>query len=224
MNLVVKVLLKCSIRFSISFRWFCTQISCPLLLGKLTALRRISGNCIGEEGVTELRGQLEDSGKPDVLGSMSDDEGEPSDDEEDDELSGVGNGDEQDDDGNDESASPNVSLEVTGTSLKAESPLLGDDEEIQNELQKVGGSFLSFLLCTRTRTVLFLLVFPFLLRFASPSSSSPPPLSPLPPLFLFLPFVVCSPPPSLVFSFLYTFFFMAYASVIEYMIRNQVAN
>ena len=35
MNLVVKVLLKCVIRFSISFRWcafqnFCTQISCPL--------------------------------------------------------------------------------------------------------------------------------------------------------------------------------------------------
>ena len=93
----------------------------------------ITGNGIGEDGIEEVRNWLDSKGHLDTLGSMSDDEGEgDDDDDEEEELEG---GDSEDDDGDD---ADHLNLSVTGVSLKPQSPLLGDDEEVEKELIKVG--------------------------------------------------------------------------------------
>lgn len=91
----------------------------------------MTGNSIGEDGIEEVRNWLDSKGRLDTLGSMSDDEGEGDDDDEEDELQG---GDSEDDDGE---TSDHLNLSVTGVSLKPQSPLLGDDEEVEKELIKV---------------------------------------------------------------------------------------
>lgn len=80
-----------------------------------------------------MRNWLDSKDRLDTLGSMSDDEGEgdDDDDEDEDELQG---GDSEDDDGE---TSDHLNLSVTGVSLKPQSPLLGDDEEVEKELIKV---------------------------------------------------------------------------------------
>ena len=85
-----------------------------------------------------MRNWLDSKGRLDTLGSLSDDEGEGDDDDDDDE-------DEDDEDelqgGNseddDEETTDHLNLSVTGVSLKPQSPLLGDDEEVEKELIKV---------------------------------------------------------------------------------------
>lgn len=89
-----------------------------------------TGNSIGDDGIEEVRNWLDSKGRLDTLGSMSDDEGEGDDDEED-ELGGGGS---EDDDGD---TADDLNLSVTGVSLKPQSPLLGDDEEVEKELIKV---------------------------------------------------------------------------------------
>ena len=79
-----------------------------------------------------MRNWLDSKGRLDTLGSMSDDEGEGDDDDDnEDELQG---GDSEDDDGD---TADQLNLSVTGVSLKPQSPLLGDDEEVEKELIKV---------------------------------------------------------------------------------------
>jgi len=90
----------------------------------------LNGNSIGDDGIEEVRNWLDSKGRLDTLGSMSDDEGEGDDDEED-ELGGGGS---EDDDGD---TADDLNLSVTGVSLKPQSPLLGDDEEVEKELIKV---------------------------------------------------------------------------------------
>lgn len=87
-----------------------------------------TGNSIGDDGIEEVRNWLDSKGRLDTLGSMSDDEGEGDDD---DELEGGGS---EDDDGD---TADDLNLSVTGVSLKPQSPLLGDDEEVEKELIKV---------------------------------------------------------------------------------------
>ena len=100
------------------------------------AIRKISlfltGNSIGEDGIEEMRNWLDSKGRLETLGSMSDDEGEGDDD--DDEEEELGGGDSGDDDGD---TADDLNLSVTGVSLKPQSPLLGDDEEVEKELIKV---------------------------------------------------------------------------------------
>lgn len=80
-----------------------------------------------------MRNWLDSKGRLDTLGSMGDDEGEGDDeDDNEDELEGR---DSEDDDGD---TSDHLNLSVTGVSLKPQSPLLGDDEEVEKELIKVG--------------------------------------------------------------------------------------
>ena len=86
------------------------------------------GNCIGDEGIEDLKSQLESEGKGDALASMSEDEGDASDEEEE-ELGDVENGEGE--------TSADLTLQVQGISLKAESPLLGSDQDVMSELQKV---------------------------------------------------------------------------------------
>ena len=97
-----------------------------------------TGNSIGDEGLEEVKNWLNENGRLDILGSMSEDEGEGDDDDDDDndddqedELEG---GDSEGDEGD---VSNDLNLSVTGVSLKPQSPLLGDDEEVENELIKV---------------------------------------------------------------------------------------
>ena len=97
-----------------------------------------TGNSIGDEGLEEVKNWLNENGQLDILGSMSEDEGEGDDDDDDnddddqeDELEG---GDSEGDEGD---VSNDLNLSVTGVSLKPQSPLLGDDEEVENELIKV---------------------------------------------------------------------------------------
>ena len=79
-----------------------------------------------------MRSWLDSKGRLDTLGSMSDDEGEgDDDDDDDDELGGGGSED------NDGDTADDLNLSVTGVSLKPQSPLLGDDEEVEKELIKV---------------------------------------------------------------------------------------
>ena len=81
-----------------------------------------------------MRSWLDSKGRLDTLGSMSDDEGEgddDDDDDDDDELGGVGS------ENNDGDTGDDLNLSVTGVSLKPQSPLLGDDEEVEKELIKV---------------------------------------------------------------------------------------
>lgn len=59
----------------------------------------LNGNCLGEDGCEALREAMESVDRSDVLGSLSDDEGEPDDDEEDEEDSDT---EEDDDDDNDD--------------------------------------------------------------------------------------------------------------------------
>lgn len=94
-----------------------------------------AGNSIGEDGIEEVRNWLDSNGRLDTLGSMSDDEGEGDDDDDDDEEEELGGGDSEDDD---EDTADHLNLSVTGVSLKPQSPLLGDDEEVEKELIKVG--------------------------------------------------------------------------------------
>nr|XP_058971510.1 ran GTPase-activating protein 1-like [Pocillopora verrucosa] len=98
----------------------------------------LNGNSIGDEGLEEVKNWLNENGRLDILGSMSEDEGEGDDDDDDnddddqeDELEG---GDSEGDEGD---VSNDLNLSVTGVSLKPQSPLLGDDEEVENELIKV---------------------------------------------------------------------------------------
>ena len=96
-----------------------------------------TGNSIGEDGIEEVKNWLDSNGRLDTLGSMSDDEGDGDDDEEEEEeeeeeLEG---GDSEDDDGD---TADHLNLSVMGVSLKPQSPLLGDDEEVEKELIKVG--------------------------------------------------------------------------------------
>lgn len=82
-----------------------------------------------------MKNWLNANGQLDTLGSLSEDEGEGDDDDDDDdqeeELEG---GDSEGDDGD---VSNELNLSVTGVSLKPQSPLLGDDEEVEKELIKV---------------------------------------------------------------------------------------
>ena len=79
-----------------------------------------------------MRNWLDSKGRLDTLGSMSDDEGEGDDDDDDeDELGG------RDSEDDDENAGDDLNLSVTGVSLKPQSPLLGDDEEVEKEIIKV---------------------------------------------------------------------------------------
>ena len=90
------------------------------------------GNCLGDEGINQVKSQLESHKHLEMLGSMSEDEGDEDDDE--DEDDGLGD---EDGDGSEGEESHGVSLEVKGVTLKAQSPLLGDDEEVEKELIKV---------------------------------------------------------------------------------------
>ena len=88
-----------------------------------------------------MRNWLDSKGRLDTLGSMSDDEGEgddDDDDDDDDEEDELGGGDSGDDDGD---TADDLNLSVTGVSLKPQSPLLGDDEEVEKELIKVSVKF-----------------------------------------------------------------------------------
>ena len=111
------------------------QSSCVNERGVRKSLFSLTGNSIGEDGIEEVRNWLDSKGRLDTLGSMSDDEGEDDDDDDDDEdedaLGGSGN---EDDDGD---TADDLNLSVTGVSLKPQSPLLGDDEEVEKELIKV---------------------------------------------------------------------------------------
>ena len=101
----------------------------------------LTGNSIGEDGIEEVRNWLDSKGRLDTLGSMSDDEGEGDDDDDDDdeeEEDELGGGDSGDDDGD---TADDLNLSVTGVSLKPQSPLLGDDEEVEKELIKVSVKF-----------------------------------------------------------------------------------
>ena len=80
-----------------------------------------------------MRSWLDSKGRLDTLGSMSDDEGEGDDDDDDDEDELGGGGSED----NDRDTADDLNLSVTGVSLKPQSPLLGDDEEVEKELIKV---------------------------------------------------------------------------------------
>ena len=82
-----------------------------------------------------MRNWLDSKGRLDTLGSMSDDEGEGDDDDDDDDEDELGGGDSENDDGD---TADDLNLSVTGVSLKPQSPLLGDDEEVEKELIKVG--------------------------------------------------------------------------------------
>ena len=90
------------------------------------------GNCIGDEGIQDLKSQLESEGKGDALASMSEDEGDASDEEEE-ELGDVENGEGE----SEGETSADLTLQVQGISLKPESPLLGSDQDVMSELQKV---------------------------------------------------------------------------------------
>lgn len=82
-----------------------------------------------------MRGWLESNGCLHTLGSMSDDEGES---DEDEEKNDEGEGDELGGESNESDEGGDVAeLEVTGVSLKPQSPLLGTDEEVESELMKV---------------------------------------------------------------------------------------
>ena len=96
------------------------------------------GNAIGDEGIEEVRNWLDANGKEAALGSMSDDEGEvDDDDDESDEDEGEEKEGDRDTEGDDEEASDNLDLSITGVSLKPQSPLLRDDCEVEKELNKV---------------------------------------------------------------------------------------
>lgn len=99
---------------------------------KILCFSFFAGNSIGEDGIEEVRNWLDSNSRLDTLGSMSDDEGEGDDDDDEEELEG------RDSEGDDGDAADNLNLSVTGVSLKPQSPLLGDDEEVEKELIKVG--------------------------------------------------------------------------------------
>ena len=91
------------------------------------------GNCLGQEGIDEVKHLLTTQGQQDYLGAMSDDEGDDEDDEDEDidNLCAENKSDEEGEEVDD------LSLQVEGISIKPQSPLLGGDEDIKNELQKV---------------------------------------------------------------------------------------
>ena len=103
------------------------------------------GNAIGEDGIEEVRGWLESNGCLHTLGSMSDDEGEGDDDDDDEEEEEEEKNDEGEEDelgvenneSDDGETVEELDFKVTGVSLKPQSPLLGTDEEVENELTKV---------------------------------------------------------------------------------------
>ena len=108
-----------------------------------------SGNAIGEDGIDEVKGWLESNGCLDTLGSMSDDEGEGDDDDDDDNDNDNEKEEEEEEEDADElggsdsdegEAAKELDFNVKGVSLKPQSPLLGTDEEVENELLKVGSS------------------------------------------------------------------------------------
>lgn len=94
------------------------------------------GNCIGDEGIEELKDALNTQGQMEKLGSLSDDEGDE-DDDEDEDIDEICAQNESGEENDSEEETSNLSLKVEGISIKPQSPLLGDDEEIQQELQKV---------------------------------------------------------------------------------------
>lgn len=114
------------------------QVIVDVLLFSSNSSCFLVGNAIGDDGIEEVRGWLESNGCLHTLGSMSEDEGESDVDEEkndeggeEDELGGQNN---ESDEGEDVAE---LDFKVTGVGLKPQSPLLGTDEEVENELTKV---------------------------------------------------------------------------------------
>ncbi|XP_033103143.1 ran GTPase-activating protein 1-like, partial [Anneissia japonica] len=92
----------------------------------ITALAHgISRNCLGEDGIEEVRGTLEASGQLEFLGSLSDDEGDEDDDDDDDDYEDVDDDEDDDEDDEEEKAvdveegtrMKDPALVVTGTAI-----------------------------------------------------------------------------------------------------------
>lgn len=92
----------------------------------------LSGNCLGQDGVDELQALLSDQDQHDFLGSMSDDEGDE-DDDEDEDIDNLC----QENDSDEGEEVNDMGLQVKGISIQSKSPLLGTDDDIKSELQKV---------------------------------------------------------------------------------------
>ncbi|XP_033109584.1 ran GTPase-activating protein 1-like [Anneissia japonica] len=92
-----------------------------------TALQKVelNGNCLGEDGIEEVRGTLEASGQLEFLGSLSDDEGDEDDDDDDDDYEDVDDDEDDDEDDEEEKAvdveegtrMKDPALVVTGTAI-----------------------------------------------------------------------------------------------------------
>ncbi|KAK5880877.1 hypothetical protein CesoFtcFv8_021739 [Champsocephalus esox] len=99
----------------------------------------LNGNCLGEEGCDALREAME---KGDMLGSLSDDEGEPED--EDDDQDDHENEEEDDDDASDDCNEDGEILKENGTTKKDDSP----------EKPQSSAEIMSFLSCPSAEKLL----------------------------------------------------------------------
>ncbi|KAJ8345717.1 hypothetical protein SKAU_G00299100 [Synaphobranchus kaupii] len=78
----------------------------------------LNGNCLGEEGCEALKETMDSMNMGDLLGSLSDDEGEPEDDEDDDENEDEDDDEDDDDDDDDEEEEEEEEEEVEENGLK----------------------------------------------------------------------------------------------------------
>ncbi|XP_071949839.1 ran GTPase-activating protein 1-like [Antedon mediterranea] len=83
------------------------------LYGKAMEKLDLNGNCLGEDGIEEVKGTLEAADQLDILGSLSDDEGDDEEDDDDDEYEDVDE-DEEDEEG---TTIKDPALEVKGTAI-----------------------------------------------------------------------------------------------------------
>lgn len=91
------------------------------------------GNCLGADGIDELQDLFTTQDQRDCLGTLSDDEGDE-DDDEDEDIENLCRDNESEGEGEEVS---DITLQVKGVSLQSKSPLLGTDDDIKSELQKV---------------------------------------------------------------------------------------